>query len=61
MNTRQLANRTRLATALQVALLLIVFQGVVATTPSTPLRIDAAVESSPAQLLGSIPLNQPVR
>jgi hypothetical protein len=59
MDTRQLTNRPRLTIALQLALLVIVFQGVVATTPTTPLNSDVAAVSAPAQLFGAIPLSQP--
>ncbi len=59
MNTLQSKNRPRRAIVLQLALLAIVFQGVVATTPTTPLNGDVAAVSAPAQLFGAIPLSQP--
>jgi hypothetical protein len=59
MNTLQANNRSPRAIVLQLALLAIVFQGVVATTPTIPLNGDVAAVSAPAQLFGAIPLSQP--
>ncbi len=42
MNLQSLNHRPRLATALQLALLILVFQGVVATTPTIPPGNEAS-------------------
>lgn len=59
MSTRELNNRPRLAAALQIALLIGVFQGVVATTPSQPTRQEAGGVTTPATPRS--PLNPPQR
>lgn len=58
MTTQTLNKHPRLVTALQLALLLVVFQGVLGTTPTGQLSLDAAASSSPAYLLGASQLIQ---
>jgi hypothetical protein len=56
MTARYWKNRPRLAAALQLALLICVFQGVVATTPSTPGTRSAY---APGFLASLVALSQP--
>lgn len=65
MTTPQLKNRPRVAAALQLALLLGVFQGVVATTPSLPgtpaVRIESATARPLTAIASPVPLSQAAR
>lgn len=59
MNVNPLNDRPRIAATLQIALLVVIFQGVVATTPSTPetVQIESGFSS---ESLGS-QLRQPLQ
>ena len=59
MTTRTLKNRPRVAAALQLALLLGVFQGVVATTPSLPPAADA--DEGAVAVVSAAAVGQPAR
>ena len=58
MTTQTLNKHPRLVTALQLALLVVVFQGVIGTTPTGHLGVDALAGSSAAYLSEAVSFNQ---
>lgn len=50
MTTQTLNKHPRLVTALQLALLVVVFQGVIGTTPTGHLGVDSAAGASAANV-----------